>query len=92
MELPDINRQNHLDLLVVWVLHCFLLGNPSALTDALQLVHIGRIDTDEPLWVRVQLVGVEGPKRGRSTILLLLLLLPWVGSGHSCNGCHFTKK
>merc|ERR1719189_875124 len=66
--------QNHLDLLVVGVLHRLFLGNPSAFTDALQLVHVCRVDADEPLWLRVQLIRVERPQRWWTTILLLLLL------------------
>ena len=47
--------QDHLDLLVGWVLAALLQGNPPPLVDTLLAVEVGGVDTDEPLGVGMEL-------------------------------------
>ena len=57
--------QHHLDLLVGGVLTALVQRDPATLVDALLAVEVCWVDADEPLRVRVQLVGVERSNLGR---------------------------
>ena len=57
--------QHHLDLLVGGVLAALVQRDPATLVDALLAVEVCGVDADEPLRVRVQLVGVERSNLGR---------------------------
>ena len=57
--------QHHLDLLVGGVLAALVQRDPATLVDALLAVKVCGVDADEPLRVRVQLVGVERSNLGR---------------------------